>query len=65
MLAEQILKELVIQRLVYADLTADPQVDSLYDKIKILLGNDNLDFDELATRAQTADRSKSCRRILK
>ena len=39
----------------YADLTADPQVDSLHDKIKILLGNDNLDFDELATRAQTAD----------
>ena len=55
MLAEQILKELVIQCLVYADLTADPQVDSLHEKIKVLLGNDNLDFDELATRAQTAD----------
>ena len=55
MLAEGILKELVFECLRNADLSTEPQADSLHEKIQELLKTGDLDFDELATRYQSAN----------
>lgn len=54
MLAEKILKELVVQCLRYADLSAEPQKDSLHDRVKAFLEPSELDFDDLAHKAQSS-----------
>jgi hypothetical protein len=55
MLAEKILKELVLNCLRYADLNGDPQQDSLHDRVKAFLDGENIDFNELAGKAQSAN----------
>ena len=55
MIAEQILRELLIQCLKYAEIDTEPQTDSLHDKLSALLTHKNFDFNELARRYQKGD----------
>jgi hypothetical protein len=55
LIAQDILRELTITCLQNADLSIEPAVDSLHDKIKALLERCDLSFEEVAKRCQSGD----------
>lgn len=53
LIVEKIINELVVQCLKYAELSLEPQQDSLHDRIKAYLEKGGLDFDDLAAKMQS------------
>ena len=54
-MVSDILLDIVLTTLENADLSGDPQSESLHEQVQILLKSKNKDFDELALRYKQAD----------